>query len=152
MNQLLIHLSAESYKTSDFGDFFVQLGDFYFPSKGWTDFGERVVFDWLNKLTDFFFKQNEKVGCKFMDGNYRFDIESTESSTQLYFKFIREKRDSDEIEYQERVDTEQFVQEVLRVVKEIQSNCKIEENYDAVKRIEESVKNFLKAKDHFVNI
>lgn len=150
MNQLRIHLSTEYYKNNNFGEFFVQLGDYYFPNEGWTDFGQRVIFDWLNKLTSFFSKQSEIAVCKFMDGNFRFDVESTENSTQLNLKFIKERSESDEIEHQEIVDTNQFIQEILRIVKEIRTNCEVEENFDAVNRIEESVKRFEKATDDYM--
>lgn len=146
MNQFVIHLPVKNYISTDFGELHVQLGDYCFPDKVWTDFGETVVFGWESQLTRLFSKQSKKVQCKFMDGNYRFDVESTELPEQLNLIFIRERRDFDETEHQERVNSEQFTQEILRVITEIQKECKKNNNFEAVDRIETSIQKLLAAK------
>lgn len=150
MNQFVIHLPVENYISTDFGELYVQLGDYYFPDKVWTDFGETVVFGWKSQLTKLFSKQSGKIRCKFMDGNFRFDVETTNSKELLNLLFIREKRDSDETEHQEMVYTEQFFQEILRVNTAIQEECKKNGNYEAVNRIEIKNKEFQSAKDSFM--
>lgn len=146
MNQFVIHLPLSSYISNDFGEFCVQLGDYYFPSKGWTDFGKRVVFDWINQLTKLLLRQNKKVSCDFMDGNYRLDVETTDSKEILNIALIRDAGNVDDIKHQENVDSEQFIGEVLRVIRSIQEECKKNSNFEAVDRIETSIKIILEAK------
>ena len=150
MNQFIIHLPLEDYTSSDFGKLSVQINDYYFPSKVWTDFGQTVVFGWMDQLAKFFFNQRNKVSCKFMDGNYRLDVETTDSNEMFNILFIKEKRDSDEVEHQENVNSEQFLEEILKAVKSIQDECKKNDNHEAVERIEISIQKFLAARDNFL--
>lgn len=152
MNQFTIYLPVEEYNSSDFGTFYVQSGDYYFPSKVWTDFGVKVVFDWMNKLSESFSNQEDKIGCKFMDGNYRFDLEKNDSSDIVKISFIKERGNSDEIEYEEEFDSKQFLEEILKSVRLIQNICQKDENYKAVERMEDSIQNYLKALENYVTI
>ncbi len=150
MNQLIIHLPLEDYVSNDFGKFSVQLGDYYFPSKVWTDFGQTVVFDWMKQLTKLFSEPRKKVSWKFMDGNYRLDLATTNSKEILNLSFIKEKRDSDEIEHQENANINQLSEEILKAIKTIQDDCRKNSNQKAVERIEITIQKFLGAKDNFL--
>jgi hypothetical protein len=149
MNQFIIHLPPDSYASNDFGEFCVQLGDYYFPSKGWTDFGERVVFSWANQLIELLTGKSKKVYCRFMDGNYRLDAETTGSKEILNVAFIRDASNVVDVKHQENVNSEQFIQEILRVMTAFQEECKKNGNYEAVDRIQVSIEKFAQAKNFF---
>ncbi len=150
MEQFKIHLPLSSYINNNFGQFCVQLDDYYFPSKDWTDFGERVVFSWRDKLSEFLLEEDKKAICKFMDGNYRLDVEPTNDKNIFKISFIRDAGDLDEIKYQGNVNSEQFLGEILRIIKSIQEECRKNDNHEAVERIETSIQKFLTAKDNFL--
>lgn len=149
MNEFIIHLPVDSYVSNDFGEFCVQLGDYYFPSKVWTDFGERVIFSWSDELTELFLGKSKIVHCKFMDGNYRLDVATTNSKEALNISFIRDAGQIDNVKHQGNVDFQQLSREVLRVIKEIQDECRKSKNYEAVDRIEASIEKFVEAKNLF---
>lgn len=151
MNQFIIHLPTAAYVSDDFGEFCVQLGEYYFPSKAWTDFGERVIFNWADELNKLLTGESKKVRCKFMDGNYRLDVETANSKETLNIEFIRDARDIDDVKHQENVNLEQFFQEILRVIKTIQEECKKNNNFEAVDRIQLIIDSFLKAKGIFLD-
>lgn len=149
MNEFTIHLPLDSYVSNDFGQFCVQLGDYYFPSKVWTDFGKRVVFSWSDLLTELLSGRSKIVHCKFMDGNYRLDVETANSNETLNISFIKDAGHIDDVKYQGNVNSEQFSSEILRVIKSIQDECRKNKNYEAVNRIEASIEKFVEAKDIF---
>lgn len=145
MNQIIIHLPLSSYVSNDFGEFCVQLEDYYFPSKDWTDFGKRVVFSWTDQLAELLLGRSKKVHCRFMDGNYRLDVETNGSNETLNISFIQDAKHIDKVEHQGKVNSEQFFGEVLRVIKSIQDECRKNKNYDAVNRIGVSIQEFSQA-------
>ena len=126
----------EARTSSEFGQIFVQLEDYAFPSQGWTDFGTQIVFWWMQEIVELFSGEKNVASCTFMDGNYRFDIEATTSYRVWNIYFVRERNGSNELLNQGEVDSKQVSQEVLRAVDEVQRRFKEKNNLAAVARVE----------------
>ena len=114
---------SESYiksgKVDDFGKIHIEIGDYAFPDKEWTDFGRIIVFWWLDAFIKLLSGERKKVECKFMDGSYRFDVETTNSPQVWRISLIREWADSEETCEQSEIDVKQATDEFLPIVTQI---------------------------------
>ncbi|HEY0049051.1 MAG TPA: hypothetical protein VGB68_07185 [Pyrinomonadaceae bacterium] len=142
MQEFIIHLPIASYqrkneKFDNFGEIYLQLGDYFFPSENWTDFGANIVFWWLQEITKIYSNESDTARCKFMDGNYRFDLQITDRPEIWQIYFIKERADDDEIELQTEVNSEQLSREILKAVTKIEDQYREMKNFEAVNRIEE---------------
>lgn len=113
MNQLSLHISPESYEQDGrFGKIYIQLDDYAFPGKGWTDFGSDLIYWWMESLIKLLTKTEKKVRCSFMDGNYRFDLEISNDKKFWKIFLIREYADSEEIKAEGQVDPTQTTEAI----------------------------------------
>ena len=113
-----IYLPISSYKKDGkldaFGEIHIKLDNYIFPSEVWTDFGLYTVSAWAESFIQLCDKKTKKVQCKFMDGNYRFDI-SAKDSENWNFQFIAE-RETDEIWQEGVVNSEQAIKTLLSTI------------------------------------
>ena len=118
----LIYTSPDSYtasngKTKDIGEIYIQLDDYAFPEKGWTDFGRDIVFWWIEAFIKLFRREEKKVKCSFMDGNYRFDIKVTDSPEIWHISLIREWSDVEEVEKESEINIKQATQSIVQTAR-----------------------------------
>ena len=156
MKTFKIHFFSDSYihsgKVDDFGKIYIQLGDYDFPENNWTDFGLNIVFWWMDVFLKLLSGEEKKVQCKFMDGNYRFDVEVTDSQKVWRIFLIREGADMDQIEQEGEIEVTQVTDEVIRVATEIEKLEKKIGKAEHVKNIENFMQRFLSARQrYFVN-
>ena len=150
MDAFTIHLPLESYihdgKIDDFGKVHLQLGEYVFPDKEWTDFGLIIIHSWMDAFLNLLSKKEKKVECDFMDGNYRFDVEVTGSPKVWRIYLIREWTDSEEVKNQGEIAVKQATDELLRVVGEIKDMDRNAGKAEYVKNIENYTQQFLLAR------
>jgi hypothetical protein len=157
MNTFTINFPLNSYlietkKVNQFGEIFVQVGEFAFPSKNWTDFGAVILFWWLHEISDLMSEKDvRRIQCKFMDGNFRFDVEETDSINIWKVYFIREKSNDDEIEQEANIDAERFTDELLDKIEMIKELGNLTKNIEGVERIEKLIKSFKHQKRRYFN-
>jgi hypothetical protein len=157
MNTFTINLPLNSYLIEDnnvnqFGEISVQIAEFVFPSKDWTDFGAVILFWWLHEISDLMSEKDVKrIQCKFMDGNFRFDVEETDSINIWKVYFIREKSNDDEIEQEANIDAERFTDELLGKIEMIKELGNLTQNIEGVERIEKLIKSFKHQKRRYFN-
>lgn len=146
MNKFEIHNLLNTYEprpSSEFGNIYVQLDDYAFPGKGWTDFGTQIVFWWMQEFIKLFSGEEKKIRCSFMDGNYRFDVEATDSPQKWNIYFVKEHAESDQFLHQGQVDSKQATEELLKAVSDVQQRFRDKNNFAAVSRVEELKQTFL---------
>lgn len=139
MNVLKIYLSPASYiydgRVSDFGKIHIKVGECSFPEREWTDFGRIIVFWWMDAFSKLLTGEEKEVQCKFMDGNFRFDVKSI--SKQLWHvSLIKEKAESEEIQYEDEISVEQATSELLHIIAEFKSMFQKAGNVDFVSKID----------------
>lgn len=144
MKNFTIHIDSDSYvwkngKVDDFGKIYVQLDEYDFPHKSWTDFGRTIVGWWMQSFSSLLNKEKNKVECDFMDGSYRFDITALDSK-KWKFEFVKEKAESEEILHEGEADADQATESLLEAVEKIiqlyqkEGNTKAVNNYNEYKR------------------
>lgn len=101
-------------EVDDFGVIYIQLDDYAFPDKEWTDFGLKIVYWWMDAFLKLISGEEKKVQCKFMDGNYRFDIEAI-SLRVWRVLLIREWANSEEVEQESEINVEQATESLVQV-------------------------------------
>lgn len=113
MKRFSVYTSPDSYEKhgGEIGDIYVQLDDYAFPGRGWTDFGFNIVFWWMEAFMKLLTGETDNVQCKFMDGNYRFDVTAI-SSGVWRMQFIAE-RETDEVWQEGDVDAHQAAEALL---------------------------------------
>ena len=150
MKEFKIHNFLDTYEprsSSEFGRIYVELGDYAFPGKGWTDFGTQIVFWWMQAFIKLLSEEEKKIRCNFMDGNYRFDVEATDSPQKLCIYFVKERADSDELLHQGEVDLQQITEELLQAVSLVQKRFEEKNNFPAVNRVEQLKDDFLRKRE-----
>ena len=131
-----IYNSIDSYEKwgGGIGDIYVSLDDFAFPGKGWTDFGKNILVWWLDEFRKLHAGEAKKVQCKFMDGNYRFDVTVINSKTWKV-EFIKERAESEEIQQVGEVNADQATETLLEATEKIiqldeqEGNTKVVNNF-----------------------
>lgn len=144
MKKFGIYNSIDSYKKwgGGLGDIYVLLDDSAFPEIGWTDFGKTIVSWWTEEFRKLHACEAKKVRCKFMDGNFRFDVTALDFKIWK-FEFIKEKADAEEIWQEDEVDADQATEVLLETVEEIVQSYEKEGNTKAVNNYTEYKKKFL---------
>ena len=141
-----INISQESFKKRDgrFGNISVRIGDYNFPSENWTDFGTDIIYWWMEAITNLITETDRTVQCKFMDGNYRFDVQSTNDKKIWKVSFIKEYADSEETKTESEVDPEQMIEVLVRVAKRF-------EELERERGDEKSASNYNKRITHLID-
>ena len=147
MEKFAIHIDSDSYigengKVDDFGKIYIQLNDYDFPDKNWTDFGRTIVGWWMQAFRKLLNKEETKVECDFMDGSYRFNVTAVDSKIWK-FEFIKEKADGEEIWQEGEVDADQATENLLETVDRIVRLYEKEGNTKAVSNYTEYKKEFI---------
>jgi hypothetical protein len=148
MKTFAVYFSPNSYianngKVRDIGEVHIQLNDYAFPDKEWTDFGKVIVSWWMEAFRKLLSGEEKKVQCKFMDGNYRFDLEVTNSPGIWHITLIREQGDSEEVENQGEIDAKQSTDSLLSVINEVKELYKKEGKAEYVKNANDFIQRFL---------
>ena len=117
MKLLTFHLSQDSFvatngKIKEIGETYIQLDDYTFPDKEWTDFAFNIIYWWMESFTKLFTNEAKKIQCNFMDGNYRFDVEKITLKV-WNVKFIAE-RAVDEVWQSGEVDSKQATEAIVQ--------------------------------------
>lgn len=154
MKKFAIHFPLESYfnngKVNDFGKIHIQLNDYVFPDKEWTDFGQIIIYWWIDAFYKLLSKEENKVECDFMDGNYRFIVKITDSPHIWQITLIKEWADAEQIENECEIDVKQATDEILRVVTEIKDSDRTLGEEKFVKNIEDFLQKFYLARDNYL--
>lgn len=78
MEKFNIYFDSSSNKkwgvNSDFYDIYIELGDFAFPGKGWTDLALYCVDDWSQGFIKLLSKDEKSIVGSFYDGNYYYNL------------------------------------------------------------------------------
>lgn len=122
MKNLLFCISPNSFIASNgkvraIGDIHVKLDDYEFPDKDWFDFGSDILYWWMENFIKLFSKETDIVKCKFMDGNYRFDIKALNSQTWRVL-FVAE-RSTDEIWQNDEISSQQATEALLSAARQM---------------------------------
>jgi hypothetical protein len=153
MKTFKIHLPLESYihngKVDDFGEIHIKLNNYAFPDKEWTDFGLIIIYWWMDAFLKLLSGEEKKVGCDFMDGNFRFDVEIMNSPQTWHISLIKEWADSEEIKDEGKVDVKQATDEILRVIAEIKDLDIKLGKAEYVRNINSFTQKFLLAKQNY---
>ncbi len=152
MKRFAIKNYFETYKptlSNEIGKIYVQLDDYSFPDDEWTDFGQTIVFWWLESFYKLLSNEEKKVKCQFMDGNYRFDIEAI-SSEVWQISFVKEGSKNVVLNKGE-VFAKQATEVLLEVAEGIQNKLKKKNELNSVanyenrrKAVVSALKNLLK--------
>ena len=147
-----IHFSPESFITAnneikDIGRICIQLDDIAFPHKEWTDFGKVVVSWWVQEFRKLLSREQKKVQCKFMDGNFRFDVENTEDSHIWRILLIKEAAKADKVEEEGEIDVMQATNEVLQALNEVKELYRKEGKTDYSQNLNDFVQGFLEERE-----
>ncbi len=149
MDQFRIHFPLERYTNGDFGEIHVVVGETAFPENTWNDFGPLVISGWLLELNRLFLRQTEKVRCKFIDGDFAFDIESGNADGTLVLTFIRETDGPDIIEDVRTVSADSLTSAIVQALETVRDDCERSGNETAVKRIATGIEGLLEARTDF---
>ena len=131
MNTFEIRHSLDSYEQGNgkVGDIHILLDSYAFPNDEWFDFGFYIISAWAESFIKLH-NGEEKVQCKFMDGNYRFDI-LRECPKTWKFNFIAE-RQTDEIRKSGEVNANQATETLLESIDAIMNYHKKKGNLEKV--------------------
>lgn len=110
----------ENDELGRFGDIYVKINDYNFPSEVWTDFGRDIVYWWMESFIELLSNKEKRVSCGFMDGNYRFDLIS-ETVDLWKVQCIRESSDSEEIWNESTIDVKQAVNSLIKIAEEFKN-------------------------------
>ena len=138
MKLLTFHLSPDSFiakngKIKEIGETYIQLDDYAFPDKEWTDFAFNIIYWWMESFTKIFTNETKKIKCSFMDVNYRFDIEKIDS--QVWNVQLVAERATDEVWQSGEVSCKQVTEAIVQnayLIAELdkkRGNDKAAENY-----------------------
>jgi len=141
MKNFKIYFDPESYReSSDFGEIHVELGNFAFPDKNWTDFGRVIIPWWLDAIRKL--RLNEKeVLCSFMDGPYRFSIKKFDEGV-WQIRFL-EEREETRVCAEGKASADEVTNEVLSAFQKIIELYKTENHTEKAQILEQFNKEFL---------
>ncbi len=149
MDQFRVHFPLARYTNGDFGEIHVVAGQTTFPDNQWNDFGPLVISGWLLELNRLYLKQTDRVRCKFIDGDFAFDVEAGATDGSLLLTFVRETDGPDIIEDVRTVSTDELTNELVRSLEDVRVDCERTGNDTAVKRIAEGIRGLLEARYDF---
>ncbi len=120
----LIHNSNTLYRSrsgSITAEIVIQIEDFLFPGKGWSDFIV-VIFGWWWQAITQALNSSKGVGSfMFMDGPYKVDVKKI-NEEQSELTFFEERR-TEIIKHVSVVETNSIINELYRVSKEVIKSC-----------------------------
>ncbi len=132
MKKFKINLFVEDFvNKSDFGRVSVQLDDYIFPDKNWTDFGRIIIGWWLDAVCKLALDNQTKAVCSFMDGPYRFSL--TKIKKDIWKVQFFEERGEVKIFAEGEVDASQVINEMLTAFQKIENLYEDEKNFEKVK-------------------
>ncbi len=140
MKNFRVNFYPESYRNNnDFGEIYLELDNFAFPDKNWTDFGRVIVPWWLDAIRKLCLNEKE-VLCSFMDGPYRFSIKKfNENIWQIQFL---EEREETRVCAEGKVSADEVTNEVLSAFQKIIELYKTENNAEKAQTLEHFNKEF----------
>lgn len=103
------------------GTIFVRANDHAFPEDTWSDFGVVIVEWWLNQMFSLL-NGKKQVSCKFMDGSFRYDIE-TQTGGMWKLRLIEEKAKGDVCELEGIVEPNAAIKSLLIAAQKIIKIC-----------------------------
>lgn len=147
MKTFKVCFSPDSYissdgKFKDIGGVHIQLDDYAFPDKEWTDFGKIIVSWWMEAFRKLLSGEESKVQCKFMDGNYRFDVEVLDSPQTWHIILIREYADSEKVEDEGQIDAKQATDQILNALTIVKKLYDKEGKVEYVENANNFIQNF----------
>lgn len=147
MKTFKVCFSPESYISNDgqfkdIGGIYVQLDDYAFPDKEWTDFGKVITSWWMEAFRKLLSGEEKKVQCKFMDGNYRFDVEVLSFPQVWRITLIREYADSEEVEDEGEIDAKQATDQILNALATVKNLYDKEGKSEYVKNANNFIQKF----------
>lgn len=113
MKNFNIYNDPETYGKGEIGEIYVQLDNYNFPEKGWTDFGFNIIFWWLESFIKIHSGELKLVQCDFMDGSYRFDVKRI-NNLVWNIEFIAERK-GDEVWQTGEVDSYKATESLINV-------------------------------------
>ena len=130
MEEVKILYNLESYQRengsiSDFGELYLQSGDYYFPEEHWTDFGCGAVYTWAEEFIKLIQGNEVKVECNFFDGAFLYYVEKVDKHTWK-LSFIDEDK-SENAEKECLVEAFELSEELLKTVK-FMTDIRIKQN------------------------
>lgn len=141
MKNFRVNLRPESYRNiNDFGEIYIELDNFAFPDKNWTDFGRVIVPWWLDAIRKLLLNEKE-VLCSFMDGPYRFSIKNF-NENGWHIQFL-EEREETRVCAEGKVSADEVTNEVLSAFKKIIDLYKTENNTEKVQALEHFNREFI---------
>lgn len=78
---------------SDFYDIYIELGNFAFPGRGWTDLAMYCIDDWSQGFVKLLSKEEKTVTGSFYDGNYHYNL-IAENDGKSKIQLISEDEDN----------------------------------------------------------
>ena len=121
MEKFTIYFPLDSYikgnnKLDTFGEFHIELGEYAFPDKSWTDFGRDVVLMWLNNVSEILNGEVKSAECSFMDGPFHISFQEKTKETwkiSLVRRWFDGKEDGETIEKEAEVNSLEIVNEIF---------------------------------------
>lgn len=121
-----INILPQTFETtidSVIGVIYVQADNYAFPDDSWADFGVTILGWWLSEVSSLTLETRRSCSCKFMDGNFRFDIERV-SNDKWRLTFVEERGRGDKIEFQTFVAPQNVVDALLSGANTVSKMCR----------------------------
>lgn len=100
------------------GSINIQVGEIYFPNKGWNDFIVIVLTWWNTNFYTFIVGKNQIADFYFMDGNYKFRLKSNNNILNVQFY-----DSNDEVISIVEVSKDNFLNELYKKSNDVVTTC-----------------------------
>jgi hypothetical protein len=119
MQDFNVVTSFESISDGKFMIIYIQVGDYCFPQKNWTDLGIYLIDGWSQELLKLLKNEEKIISCSFMDGAYRFDVCKIDENNWKLSCIEEYADETEKILYESNVKPNQATKAVLEKLKSL---------------------------------